>query len=99
MAQATCLARLGLFKVSHISGTSTNGNAYDFYVLERSYQNTNKEWQSEKITLRPTEMLAVSAMLEQAGKKIMQVQATAQNAKAQQSGGTSEPTISDDVPF
>lgn len=105
-AQITCLAKMGLFKVSHVVGTAQNGNAYEFFSLERSYKDeTANEWKNERIILRPAEMCAAADMLKMAAHKVATKQAQLENARFKQQAGaatTSAPAdegISDNVPF
>lgn len=105
MAQITCLAKLGLLKVSHVVGTAQNGNAYEFYSLERSYKDeTTKEWKNERVILRPVELCAVADLLKKAANVVITKQARLENARFQQQEGAvttapADESISDDVPF
>ncbi|MBP5430152.1 MAG: hypothetical protein J6Y25_04660 [Elusimicrobiaceae bacterium] len=104
-SQITCLAKLGLLKVSHVVGTAQNGNAYEFYSLERSYRDEKaNEWKNERVILRPVELCAVADLLKKAGNAVMTQQARIENARFQQQEGPvatapATESISDDVPF
>lgn len=104
MAQITCLAKMGLFRVSHVVGTAQNGNAYEFFSLERSYKDEKSdEWKNERIILRPAEICAAAELLQVAARKIAVKQAQIENSRfKQQAGSATAPAdegISDDVPF
>ena len=102
MAQITCLAKVGLFRVSRVVGTSQAGKPYEFFSLERSFKDEKDEWQNERIILRPSEMSAVADLLKISVRILMTAQAKADNARLKQSGNAGEEPevgISDDVPF
>lgn len=89
------LAKLGSYKVSHVKGEK-NGNAYDFYVLERSYKDKTENWKSESIIIRPAEMVLAAELLNTACAKIIAQQTSDANARREPTG---DAAVSDDVPF
>lgn len=103
MAQINCLAKLGLFRISRVMGSSQAGKSYEFFSLERSFKNEKDEWENERIILRPAEMCSVADMLKLSARRIMVAQAKADNARMQQNAeagnASADDNISDDVPF
>lgn len=76
MANNECLAKLGALKVSHVTGTTQAGKDFDFYSVDRSYKNEQTgKWESQSITLKPTELLAVASLLQIAGERLAKQQA------------------------
>ena len=92
MANNECLAKLGSIKVSHVTGKSKAGKEYDFYSLDRSYKDEKDEWQTQSITLKPTELLAVASLLKIAGERLAKQQAFSFN-------NPEKPVEVDGVPF
>ena len=95
-----CLAKLGSFKVSKVAGEK-NGQAYEFYTIERSYKDKTEEWKSERVIVRPAEMVLVAELLNIACSEVIKEQTEAQNERfstaSPQVGFTTD--ISDEIPF
>lgn len=76
-----CLAKLGALKVSHVTGTTQAGREFDFYSLDRSFKNEQTgKWETQSVTLKPTEMLAVANLLKVSAEELAKRQAAEFNS-------------------
>lgn len=75
------IAKSGNLSLKHMTGTKSDGKAYDFYGIEKNYKDQSGNWKKDELIINPSDMAALAYVSQEGAHYAVVQQAQAANER------------------